>query len=117
MDSKRILMKLENSYLIIFVEGHQKEEEDEPIGPEQHDDEEEQQEEEQMETDEREYPLERCERHLESNLREFEMERTKKWMSRIDQPEIVRIIAKMDVENVANLMTMANIDICNSEAR
>jgi hypothetical protein len=70
-----------------------------------------------METDGKKYPLKRCERHLVSNLREFEMERTKKWMSRIDQPKIGRIIVKMDVENVANLMTMGNIDICNSEAR
>jgi hypothetical protein len=76
-----------------------------------------QQQEEQMEIDGKEYPLNKCQRHLESNLRKFEIERTKKWMSRIDQTEIGQVITEMDVENVAHLMIMADIDICRCEER
>jgi hypothetical protein len=70
---------------------------------------------EQMETEGGEYPLEKCQRRLESNLRKDNMERTKKWMNRIDQAEIGRVIAEMEVGNVAKLMSMANTDIGNSE--
>jgi hypothetical protein len=39
------------------------------------------------------------------------MVRTKKWMRRIDQAEIGRIIGELEIKNVANLMSMADTDI------
>jgi hypothetical protein len=72
---------------------------------------------EQMETDEDKYPLEKCQRRLHSNLRKDNKERTKKWVGRIDQAEIGQVIAELDVENVANLIRIADIDISYCEAR
>jgi hypothetical protein len=72
---------------------------------------------EQMETEGREYPLEKCQRRLQSNLRKVNKERTKKWMGRIDRADIVQVIAELDVENVANLLNIADIDISDCEAR
>jgi hypothetical protein len=74
---------------------------------------------EQMETEgnEFEYPLEKCQRRLQSNLRKDNKERTKKWVGRIDQSDIGRVIAELEVENVANLMRIADIDISDCEAR
>ena len=86
-------------------------EEDEPIQPEQQD------EEEQMEVEGEEYPLGKCQRRLQANLHKDDMVKTKKWMGRIDKTAIGQVITDMDVQNVANLMSMADIDICICEAR
>jgi hypothetical protein len=72
---------------------------------------------EQMETEGQEYPLEKCQRRLQKNLRKDNKERTKKWMGRIDRAEIGQVIAELEVENVANLMRIADIDISDCEAR
>jgi hypothetical protein len=72
--------------------------------------------EEQMETENKEY-LEKCQRRIKSNLRKNAIIRTKKWVSRIDQTEIGQVIAKLDIQNVAQLMSMARADICFSETR
>jgi hypothetical protein len=73
---------------------------------------------EQMETDDgKKYPLEKCQRRLLSNLRKDDMVRAKKWVSRIDQAEIGQVVAELDVENVANLLSIADIDICICETR
>jgi hypothetical protein len=97
------------------------ENEDEPIdGEQQHSEDITQAEPEQnsqMETEGREYPLEKCQRRLQSNLRKVNMERTKKWIGRIERAEISQVISEMDVQNVVNLMSMADIDIFNCEAR
>jgi hypothetical protein len=71
----------------------------------------------QMETEDRKYPLEKCQRRLQKNLRKDNKERTKKWMGRIDRADIGQVIIEMEVENVANLMRIADIDICKCEAR
>jgi hypothetical protein len=63
-----------------------------------------------METENKEYS-EKCQRRLQSNLHKYDMVRTKKWMRRIDQAEIGRIIAELEIKNVANLMSMADTDI------
>jgi hypothetical protein len=67
--------------------------------------------------DEHEYSLEKCQRRLESNLRKDDMVRAKKWVGRIDQAEIGRVISELNVEHVANLMSIADIDICICETR
>jgi hypothetical protein len=96
----------------------EEEQEDEPIGQEQYaEDNAQPEQDEQMDTEGEEYPLEKCQRRLQSNLRKDNKERTKKWMGRIDRAEIGQVIAELDVRNVANLMSMADIDIFNSEAR
>jgi hypothetical protein len=67
---------------------------------------------EQMETDsEAEEYSKKCQRRLQSNLHKYDMVRAKKWMRRIDQSQIGRILAELDVQNVANLMSMADTDI------
>jgi hypothetical protein len=74
-------------------------------------------EDEQMETEDRQYPLEKCQRRLQKNLSKDNMERTKKWMGRIDRAQIGQVITEIDIENVANLMRIADIGICKCEAR
>jgi hypothetical protein len=63
-----------------------------------------------QEHEEQEYSK-KCQRRLESNLHKYHMVRAKKWMRRIDQSEIGRIIAELEIKNVANLMSMADTDI------
>jgi hypothetical protein len=89
----------------------EEEPEDEPIEQEQHaEDIAQPEQDEQMATEDEEYS-EKCQRRLQSNLHKYDMVRTKKWMHRIDQSEIGRIIAEMEIKNVANLMSMADTDI------
>jgi hypothetical protein len=94
----------------------EEEQENEPIDAEQHaEDIAQPEQEEQMETDDSKEYSEKCQRRLESNLHKYDMVRTKKWMRRIDQAKIGRIIAEMDIRKVANLMSMAKTDIRNFE--
>jgi ribonuclease HII len=87
-------------------------EEDEPNDGEQHpEDIAQPEQDEQMETDDSKEYSEKCQRRLQSNLHKYDMVRTKKWMRRIDQAEIGRIIAELEIKNVANLMSMADTDI------
>jgi hypothetical protein len=89
----------------------EEEQEDEPIDGEQNaEDIAQPEQDEQMETEDEEYSK-KCQRRLQSNLHKYDMVRTKKWMRRIDQAEMGRVIAEMDVRNVANLMSMADTDI------
>jgi hypothetical protein len=87
-------------------------EEEEPIEGEQHpEDIAQPEQDEQMETDDSEEYSKKCQRRLESNLHKYDMVRAKKWMRRIDQAEIGRIIGELEIKNVANLMSMADTDI------
>jgi hypothetical protein len=96
----------------------EEEQEDEPIDGEQNaEDIAKPGQDEQMETESEKYPLEKCQRRLEKNLRKDNKERTKKWIGRIDRADIGQVIAELDVENVANLMHIADIDISDCEAR
>jgi predicted Zn-dependent protease len=70
-----------------------------------------------MEVDGIEYPLDKCQRRLDSSLQKGQMERAKKWMERIDAAEIVQVIAEMDKENMTKLVEMANCDIGISKRR
>jgi hypothetical protein len=64
-----------------------------------------------------EYPLEKCQRRLNSALQKGQMERAKKWMRQIDAIEIGKILANMDKENMTKLVGMANSDIDISKKR
>jgi hypothetical protein len=71
-----------------------------------------------MEVDGIEYPLEKCQRRLNSALQKGQMERAKKWMERIDDgTKIGQIITEMNVENMTKLVGMANRDIGISKKR
>jgi hypothetical protein len=70
-----------------------------------------------MKVDGIEYPLEKCQRRLDSCLRKEQLERAKKWMRRVERTEIGQIIVEMNVGNVTKLMEMANDDIGISERR
>jgi hypothetical protein len=70
-----------------------------------------------MEADGIDYPLEKCQRRLNSALRREQMERAKKWIGRIDGTEIGQVITEMDVENMTKFVGMANKDIANCKTR
>jgi hypothetical protein len=71
-----------------------------------------------IEVDGIEFPLEKCQRTLNSALQKGHMERAKKWMGRIDdETKIGQIVAEMNVENMTKLVGMANSDIGISKRR
>jgi hypothetical protein len=70
-----------------------------------------------MEVDGIEWPLEKCQRRLNSALQKGQTERTKKWMGRIDATGIGQVITEMNKGNMTKLVGMANCDIGISKRR